>query len=162
MRYKDRDVVLISKDLKENVFYNNKEFVIPEMLEYAGKGAIIECITNGTYKLEDIPYFWTDDMIEKLVYREGLFDIENGMFGETTEGFIFVVVGDNLVYKDGFVDNLDIMLERFPEKISKVVKGCESFNQYKDGVGEVIYSKKKQLTIEELEELLGFPVEVVE
>ena len=98
--------------------------------------------------------------------------LENGMFGEMDNGEIFVIVNDLIVYQRGGFDELsdfdndDLSYE--PDEycsIEKLTNKAKSFNQYKClKYDDFLFdrTKLKRMTVEEIEEALGYKIEIVQ
>ena len=87
-------------------------------------------------------------------------DLENGMFGVTSEGCFFVVVDGILVYQDGQYDELWMLHDDLSFGEAKIMKlfDCNCFNAAKNNEG-CIYDREKdtvhEMTISEIEKALG-------
>lgn len=91
--------------------------------------------------------------------------METGVFGITSDGSKFVVIGENVVYKDGGFDSVkEYINERcyVHGDITTLVSPCYSFNHLNSCIkrgGNIIYDHKDyepiEMTIAEIEEKLG-------
>ena len=98
--------------------------------------------------------------------------LKTGMFGEMNNGDIFVIVNDSIVYEDGGFDELStfdndcLMSEDTDVCITKLTNKPKSFTQYKllkDDDFLFDRSKEpKRMTIAEIEEELGYKIEIVQ
>ena len=71
-------------------------------------------------------------------------DLKTGMFGVMTNGMMFVIVGDHIVYqKDGYdvVSNLRNDLSTAYRTIDKVYDGCYSFNHLEKLLKDIAFTK---------------------
>ena len=125
-------------------------------------------------------FYYGEDMLEfykkeKSSYKDLL---QTGVFGETSDGEVFVVVEDKLVYQDGGFDTVALLNDelqfRSGKYICRLVKDCDSFSQYKKGYVKPIFVKsaftedelRYYFDIETLKELYkdetGFEIEIKE
>ena len=105
----------------------------------------------GAYQLKidgvESEYTWTDDEFDSDEAAAKFMpkDLRTGMFGETHDGDMFVVVNDTLVFKDGSYQPISDFDDDFCSGhyyITKVKTDCNSFMQYysSDG-GTVVYKR---------------------
>lgn len=106
------------------------------------------------------------------------YEVLEGCFGETNDGYLFVVVALNIpnqdlimVYQDGGFDRLNSMWESYMDDfegdyigdyIVKIVKNCYSFDNYGSNTCETIYRVPRAMTMDEIEAALGYPIVLVE
>lgn len=142
MKFKVRDTVRIRNDLVTDTVYCNWAFT-DDMEQYRGKIAIIEyvCSCDSCYKLsiDDCCFSWTDDMLEPVSDYTHL--LKNGVFGETNNGDIFVIVNDTLVFENGSSEYVGNINENFGYHsflsidkdfyITNLFMNCDSFDMYK-------------------------------
>lgn len=64
--YKPGDKVVIRGDLIDGVSYDGVNFV-NEMLRYKGKTVTIQSVNMVSYSLEEIDYYWNDQMFETIL-----------------------------------------------------------------------------------------------
>lgn len=97
--------------------------------------------------------------------------LETGMFGEMNDGSVFVVVNDLIVYQNGGFDEVSNFdndyfgVEDLNYYITKLAKNVGSFNHYKSLSNNFIFDRTKptkKMTIDEIEEALGYKIEIVE
>lgn len=98
-------------------------------------------------------------------------DLKNGMFGKLSNGEYFVVVGDNLIYQSGefeFIRYFDKDLRIDYARITHVLDAVSFLNARnivtKNLTDFIIWERGKtvKLTLAEIEEKLGYPVEIVD
>lgn len=87
-------------------------------------------------------------------------NLKTGTFGEMSDGSVFVVVNDTLVYEKGGYDSirrLDDDLSYFCNRIMKVSDNAISFNTFRSFDTPLIYDRNAivEMTIEEIEKKLG-------
>ena len=133
MQFKKGDVVRIKNDLIVGQNYNNYRF-IEGMEKYKGAISTIKHVCTLYYiiNIDNGRFSWTEDMLEPYKdYRELL---QTGVFGEMSDGRIFVVVNDLLIYNTGGYDCIGNLNESlyFDSNvyIVKAVKNCYSFDIY--------------------------------
>ena len=172
MQFKKGDVVRIKNNLIVGQEYNDYVFN-KDMEQYKGLTSTIKHVYTSCYtiNIDNGDFSWTEDMLEPCKdYRELL---QTGVFGEMSDGRIFVVVNDLLVYNTGGYDcisGLDeaLYFDRYVYVV-KVVKDCNCFDMYidyyingksKEGIiyynGPLEMSEKSlryAFTIDELKEL---------
>ena len=108
MRFKIGDKVRVKKDLEVDKDYGNYYVVVEDMKEYKGKEFIIHEVWRNCYRLKDIGYYWTDEMLEPV--EEG--EINNMNIEEL-----------NLEYKN----KMDALMEEYKTKVKEVTKKEEPF-----------------------------------
>lgn len=98
--------------------------------------------------------------------------LETGMFGEMNNGDIFVIVNNLIVYQGGsfdqvhYFDNDDLSCELDEDwSIAKLTNKAKSFTQYESlEDDDFLFDRSKEakrMTIAEIEEELGFKIEIV-
>lgn len=98
--------------------------------------------------------------------------LETGMFGEMNNGDIFVIVNDLIVYEDGDFDEVsmfdkDCLISMYTDTcITKLTNKAKSFNYYKClKDDDFLFDRSKEakrMTIAEIEEALGYKIEIVQ
>ena len=172
MKFKVGDTVRIKNSLIVGQKYNDYVFN-KDMEKYKWLTSTIKHVYTSSYTIDidNGRFSWTEDMLKPYKdYRELL---QTGVFGEMSNGKIFVVVNDLLVYNTGGYDRINNLDESlyFSNNVHvvKAVKDCESFDIYKEyyrgdeGGNNVIYynnileitetSLRYAFTIDELKEL---------
>lgn len=98
-------------------------------------------------------------------------DLKNGMFGRLSNGDYFVVVGNNLIYQSGeferieyFNDNLRISYASITHVLNAVSFVNARTIVTKNLTDHIIWERSKtvKLTLADIEEKLGYPVEIVD
>lgn len=176
MKYKVGDKVKIKPGLKPGSAYGNYYFSL-SMASFIGYIATIQAVYEDCYDidLDDKIYQWTDEMFEPVEEKEKTMekftrkDLQTCMFGETSDGSIFVVAGNLLVYENGGYDCVYDLLEDLSFKysdeevtIDRVVKECKSFDMYKKRYGVEVFNRLKPMTLKEIEKALGYRIRLVE
>lgn len=94
--------------------------------------------------------------------------LETGMIGEMDNGKVFVVAGDKLIYQDGAYDLVKTFQKNYKSDyhtIAFLTDKAYSFNHFssdKDKLENLVpQQKKKKMTIAEIEEQLGYKIEIV-
>ena len=164
MKYKVGDRVRVRSDLKAVDSYKiygvgtNKE-----MERMAGKIVTIDSVGSDCYKVKECNYVWTDKMFEGYagkITKEELFNMPIGTKIITDKGKEFVfdeeffTNEDALIYDYNIDDSLNLIDDSYYG--TKIVKVLEP--EYKTVWKEV----PKKMTLKEIEELVGGPVEIVE
>lgn len=135
IKYETGDVVLIRRDLIANKFYANncketQDICCTEnMARYRGQFAVITNIGK------EADSYWYNLNIDGGTqdWSDGMFVNLNGTFGNTTNGDIFVIVDNRLIFQNGYVSSLS---DRYPlpvldiSTIERIVDGCGSFKGY--------------------------------
>lgn len=138
MSYTDNFIVTLRDDLILGVYYNSI-LCTENVLKFKGQKVAIK---YDPYK-ECYALIGTNDKIYVSVgmFKETINNLlpklETGMFGELTDGEIFVVVNDILVYEFGRFSTTS--KTEYP--IKRLVSKCKSFDGYKDQQYEIIYER---------------------
>ena len=69
MKFKVGDKVRVREDLEVGKDYGNYD-VVEDMKKYKGKEFIINEVWRNCYRLKDIGYCWTDEMLEPVITTE--------------------------------------------------------------------------------------------
>ena len=151
MKFKVGDRVKLKDDLIIGQQYNGIKFC-EEMEKYKEKICMIRVCHeySKTYLLDidDGGFYYGEDMLE--LYKDEEFSykdlLQTGVFGETSNGEVFVVIGNKLVYQNGEFDPINLLNDKLQFKsgrfIYKLVEGCNSFSQYKKNYSKSIFIKK--------------------
>ena len=106
-KYNVGDKVMVRADLCE------KHGAFGDMLQFAGKPVTIshtDAFGNDltVYNIEEdrnrIKFLWSDKMFEGVTTANPMPELTTGMFGKTSDGDLFIVVNDLLVYQHGTWD----------------------------------------------------------
>lgn len=180
MKFKVGDRVKVKEGLVAGSYYNECYFN-SSMRIYCGKSFIIknteERYSLGSrYSLSGISdWVFSDDMLE-LDPGFTKADLKDGMIIEHRDGDLFIVLGDRIVAKNGYW-TLDDYNDDLTDRNHK---GADIVNVYKTKSGVLndiddVYNKDyltliwerkeepeyKEMTVEEIEEKLGYKVKVV-
>ena len=107
MKFKVGDKVRVREDLEVGKDYGNYYVVVEDMKEYKGKEFIIHEVWRNCYRLKDIDYYWTDEMLEPIEREKNNMNIEEL----------------NKEYKN----KMDKLLEEYEAKVKEVKKKEEPF-----------------------------------
>jgi len=131
-----------------------------EMYKLAGKVVTISEVAPmtlfgkfpDTYHIEEdespCKYIWADEMFEGLAdeqeapaetKRTEMPKLTTGMFGKESDGDLFVVVGDNIVYQRGMQEDVD---DTTWYHNIVALYDCKCFRQIEDGRAKVIWERK--------------------
>lgn len=102
MKYKVGDEVRVREDLEVGKDYGNYYVVVEDMKEYKGKEFIIHEVWRNCYRLKDIGYYWTDEMLEPIEKENKNMNIQ-----ELTQE-----------YKN----KMDALMEEYKDKIKEVAE----------------------------------------
>ena len=146
MKFKVGDTVRIKNNLIVGQEYNDYVFD-KDMEQYKGLTSTIKHVCTPYYRIDidNGRFGWTEDMLEPCKdYRELL---QTGVFGEISNGEVFVVIGNKLVYQNGEFDYINLLNDKLQFKMSnrfiyRLVEGCDSFSQYKKNYSKPIFVKK--------------------
>lgn len=122
MKFKVGDKVRVREDLEVFTKYGNYTFV-KGMEEYKGKEFIIDEVCTDYYRLKDIGYCWTDEMLEPIEKERKEMNIEEL----------------NKQYKS----KMDALMEEYKTKVKEIAEEEEPFIKegqeyfYIDSVGDV-------------------------
>ena len=108
MKFKVGDKVRVREDLEVGKDYGNYYVVVEDMKEYKGKEFIIHEVLRNCYRLKDIGYYWTDEMLEPVEEGE-----KNNINIEKL----------NEEYKN----KMDKLLEEYKAKVKEVTEEEEPF-----------------------------------
>lgn len=151
MKFKVGDRVKLKDNLIIGQQYNGVTF-IEKMEKYKGKICTIEIYSERDkvcfLDIDDGNLYYGEDMLE--LYKDKEFSykdlLQTGVFGETSNGEVFVVIGNKLVYQNGEFDPINLLNDKLQFKsgrfIYKLVEGCNSFSQYKKNYIKPIFVKK--------------------
>ena len=116
MKFKVGDKVRVREDLEVGKDYGNYYVVVEDMKEYKGKEFIIHEVWRNCYRLKDIGYYWTDEMLEPIEREKNNMNIEEL----------------NLEYKT----KMDALMEEYKTKAKEITEAEEPF--IKEGQGYFI------------------------
>lgn len=134
MKFNVGDTVRIKDDLVVGRKYNDIEVFVSDMIQYKGCVGVIEDADEkmgNRYKLKEIEWNFTDDMLESVECIKGIKD-ENKNNNIHLNGYIF----DSLVYryqlalyKASFKDAEDIMIRENISKKEAEAKARQNYNR---------------------------------
>ena len=107
MKFKVGDEVRVREDLEVGKDYGNYYVVVEDMKEYKGKEFIIHEVWRNCYRLKDIGYYWTDEMLEPIEREKNNMNIEEL----------------NLEYKN----KMDALMEEYRDKVKEIADEEEPF-----------------------------------
>lgn len=116
MKYKVGDEVRVREDLEVGKDYGNYYVVVEDMKEYKGKEFIIHEVWRNCYRLKDIGYYWTDEMLEPIEREINNMNIEEL----------------NKEYKS----KMDTLMEEYKEKIEELTKAGKETEKEKPYIEE--------------------------
>ena len=176
-KYKIGDKVKVREDLVTNELYE-KEIFVDEMNIYKGKTTRIENVfENGEYTLVDCNYWaFTDEMLEPVLDNPVL---DNLIKEFTIDDLIDAPLGTKITFdnKKEFIktNKLDFEDSDYCLTISEEILENLTLNQEYSFIGykitkveipeyKTVYvdNTKKKMTLKEIEEKLGYEIELVE
>lgn len=171
MKYKVGDKVRIKKELKEGKKYGDCVATY-SMIRLAGKIVTIKRVNANSYKIEEDnnDWYWTKEMFEgsiKLTKKE-LFDMPIGtkikvekdddtfsiLIKVEGEYFVDIEECDQLIKEDDVEDDLRVNCWGYTKIIE--VQEPNYSTVYIENEDD-----KKEMTIAEIEEKLGYPIKIV-
>lgn len=172
MKYKVGDKVKVRKDLKLGGTYG-EYYVTNNMHKLAGDTVTISSVHDYGYKIfEDNGIcHWADKMFDpvakKLIEPGSIVECRNGYKYIYLNGIFMDASGDTLMSfggLDSFTD--DLISEQKSFDIMRIFKSnAKTLNEIFDTYSlSVIWKRKetKEMTLEEIEKALGYPVKIVE
>lgn len=176
--------------VRENISKITGARGVEPMIAFAGKEVTIAKVTAipglpmDTYEIKEdtspFKYAWSNNMFEDIapveqtekteqteqteqtekVEKKPMPKLTTGMFGKESDGDLFVVVGDNIVYKNGMQEVVSDMENPDYYGHRKIVALYEAvcFNQIEDGKAKVIWEREATDDSEddEFEEYIDF------
>jgi hypothetical protein len=177
-KYHVNDIVRIRKDLTEI----ETGILIEDLNSLKGTYASITSVEPATlddecgYYLDNNNYIWSESWIEPVELVEAdkpsndknvakdkkdpSNDLEawltTGRIGKMKDGNLFIIVHDKVIYRIAGWDYLKDVKDDIKYLYSEAVKGFEPFSK-----DQIVYDgTKKKMTLEEIEEILGYKVEI--
>lgn len=170
MRYKSGDKVKVRSDLVVGRDYEGYAF-LSEMEKYKGKILFVLDYKEGGYLLKNAPFVWSEDMFETLDIK-GLNSLENGMTCELRDGVICKFLengyGTYFLHKNGIL-SADLDDEYYEDLTSRsysdndIMKISVCDNPFDFTHGAIIWEREEvvEMTLDEIEEALGYKVKIV-
>lgn len=151
MKFKIGDVVELKDNLIVGQMYDGITF-LEEMQEYVGKPTTVAQSDSQDCKLylldiDNGRFYYGEKMLESCQDKKHSYKdlLRTGIFGETNDGEVFVVVGNTLVYQNGEYDRVNSLNDelhfRSCRYICRLVENCNSFLQYKNEFLKPIFVK---------------------
>lgn len=167
MKYKVGDRVRVRSDLEvSSIDEEIKKYGVSlnsEMVSMGGKVVTISDTNGKYYNIRGCDYLWADETFEGYagkITKEELFNMPIGTKIITDKGKEFVFDEESFINEDALIYdyNIDDSLNLIDDSYygTKIVKVLEP--EYKTVWKEV----PKKMTLKEIEELVGGPVEIVE
>lgn len=168
MKFRVGDKVRVRKDLKER--YYDGVFAVSDMVRLANKIVTIQAICGGDeYRIEEEGFTWSGEMFEefKIPTKEELFNMPTGIiitvvnkykkeydFIKINNIFIKINNSNHLINEYEIGEDLSVNCWEYDRIIKIQVPNYSIF-------WEEIKEDKKEMTIAEIEEKLGYRIKIV-